>query len=128
MSVKWLMLTFEPAPGFVPAKSGKSFYRLLPSREAAIAVKHELVELNLKFVCRKVGKGGIGLLVVDSSDPPEKFRPALAEAQRRLGEPRGRRRYRDRFRSSPNELSQLSEATEGLLAHLEDHRLSGVPS
>jgi hypothetical protein len=63
MSQVWLMLAF---PGddvgqyalraFAPSKNGKSWFRVLPTREAAIASKRELVEAGIRFVCKKVDK------------------------------------------------------------------------
>lgn len=57
----WLMLAF---PGndtgrrslrdFAPSKSGKSWHRILPTRESAIACKRELVADGIKYVCKKV--------------------------------------------------------------------------
>jgi hypothetical protein len=63
MSQVWLMLAF---PGddvgqyalraFAPSKNGKSWFRVLPTRGAAIACKRELVEAGIRFVCKKVDK------------------------------------------------------------------------
>lgn len=50
------MLAFKPADGFRPSKSGKSWYRLLPTRDAAIACKDYLVKAGIRYACKKVLK------------------------------------------------------------------------
>lgn len=56
----WLMLAFprtgsEPAMrAFAQAKSGKSYYRKLLTRDAALACKRELVEAGIRYLCKKV--------------------------------------------------------------------------
>lgn len=57
----WLMLAFPGSDtghyslrAFAPSKNGKSWFRILPTRESAIACKRELVADGIKYVCKKV--------------------------------------------------------------------------
>jgi len=41
---------------FVPAKSGKCWFRTLFTREQAIACKRELIAAGIRYTCRKVDR------------------------------------------------------------------------
>ena len=47
----WLMLVFRRMPGYRPAKSGRSWYRVLPSREAALKAGAQLRARGVSFKC-----------------------------------------------------------------------------
>src|SRR5215467_7456915 len=51
---KWLMLAFSPARGFRPSKNGKSWWKLLATRDDAIAAKRMLVSMGIEYKCKKV--------------------------------------------------------------------------
>src|SRR5215472_8491164 len=64
MTDAWLMLAFPdagvgaPAPdalrSFALSKSKKSWWRLLATREEAIAIKRRLVSAGIRYACKKV--------------------------------------------------------------------------
>lgn len=76
---EWLMLAF---PGedtgkyalrtFAPSKSGKCWYRRLPTREAALQCKRELVEAGIGFKCVKFMNG---VQVSPPSTTAKRYRP-----------------------------------------------------
>ena len=49
----WLMIAFAPAPGFRPAKNGKSWFAHFATREQAIKAKYRLVALGIRYICKK---------------------------------------------------------------------------
>jgi hypothetical protein len=63
MDEAWLMLAFPGGDvgkyalrAFAPSKNGKSWFRILPTREAAIVCKRELVDAGLRYACKKIDK------------------------------------------------------------------------
>jgi len=83
MADAWLMLAFAPAPGYLPAKSGKSWYRKLATRDQAIAAKRELVAAGISYKCVKVQDDGRALRKPRSLQRERKpYRPVESRALR----------------------------------------------
>jgi hypothetical protein len=51
------MIAFRPAAGFMPSKDARCWYRVCPTRDAALLAKRELVAADISYRCKKIAVG-----------------------------------------------------------------------